>query len=105
MNINKLDTKFTESKIVGTIDDSINNDEFPMELVLANEHYRGFDYFWGFYGGLENYCDKTAAILSDHSDSDDIKNDDTEYYEFWKNREYYNASGTYSTYQHLDNIK
>ena len=33
-----------------------------------------------------------------------IKNDDTEYYDFWENGEYYDASGTYSTYQYLDKI-
>ena len=66
--------------------------------------YRGFDYFWGFYGGLKDYFDKTAAIMPDHDDNDNIKNDDTEYYDFWENGEIYYASGTHSTYQYLDKL-
>ena len=61
MNINKFETKFTESKIVGTIDDSINNDEFPMELILANEE---LDYWHGDYlFKLNNKIEEMQTVI------------------------------------------
>ena len=46
ININRLETQFIQSKVVCTIDESINNDKFPMELILANEE---LDYWNGDY--------------------------------------------------------
>jgi len=68
-------------------------------------NYRGFDYFWGFYGGLEEYFDKTAQIRPADGDPHKIRKDKTEYYDFWENMEPdYTAAGTYSTYQYLTKL-
>ena len=67
-----------------------------IEEQLPNS--RGFDMFYGFLGGFEDYYSKSTPIWSNDDDPMYIKKDDTEYLDFWLNKEPIDStSNIYST--------